>query len=94
VRSRGAPAAGWQGVHGGEQAQAWDRHHDPQRCAERCVGSRQLGQFAMDMSNLGVDGREHGCLQLGDQRLAGGVTGRRLSIAQAEALLDQRLVSG
>jgi hypothetical protein len=75
------------------QSQAGNGHHDPQLRTEWRVGNRELGQFAIDVSDLGLNGRQHRSLQLGDQRLSRGVAGRMLTVAQAQALLDQRLAS-
>jgi hypothetical protein len=52
-----------------------------------------LASPPIDPGDLGLDRSQHGCLQFGDQRLAGGVASRVLAVAQAQTLLDQRLPS-
>jgi hypothetical protein len=37
------------------QPEAGNGHHHPHLRAQRCLGSRQLGQFAIDMRDLGLD---------------------------------------
>ena len=79
--------AGQQGG-GRDEAQAGDGRQGAQLGAQWRLGGSEFGQLAVDASDLGLDGHQHGRLQFTDQGFMGGVAGRVLAVAEAETLLD------